>query len=250
MFTRQKHAAVVLQTAWRRHIDRARFLKVHHACQRIQSAWRAYQAGQSVRAQLCQLHLQADCIPVHQHHSKHRVQSVLPNVVRLQAAVRCFLIRRQYQQTRRSCLVIQSAWRASATSRAARLRLHAQHRAAASIQARWRGSRQRRQYQLTVSMRLCLQAQHCAAACIQARWRGLRQRKQYQLTVFKVVLVQSTFRCRSARKACLRTKAAVTVVQLAWRARQSRMLLRSASAMSALKSCMLDAQSAVEAEWD
>ena len=247
----QQHAAVLVQTAWRKHTARARFVTISHACQRIQSGWRAHHAGQAVRAQLWEAHLPAAKIPTHWHCSKQhqRLWSVLPKVVRLQAAVRCFLLRRQFQQTRRSCLVIQAAWRASAAARATRLHLQTQHCAAACIQARWRGSRQHRQFQRILSSRLHLQAQHCAATRIQARWRGSRQCRQFQLTVVQVILVQSIFRCRSARKAYLRTKSAVTVIQLAWRARQSRMLLRSAPSMSALKNCMLGLQSAVDCDW-
>ena len=149
VFTRQKLAAVVLQTAWRTRVARARSVTINDACQRIQSAWRAYQAGQAARAQLCELHLPAAKVPAHWHFGKQHqhVWSVLLKVVRLQAAVRCFLMRRHFRQTRRSCLVIQSAWRASAAARATRLHLQAQHCAAAHIQARWRGLRQRRQYQ-------------------------------------------------------------------------------------------------------
>ena len=66
-----------------------------------------------------------------------------------------------------------------------------------------------------------MQAQHCAAAYIQARWRGLRQRRQFQLTVCKVVMVQSAVRRWSARQAYLRSQAAASLIQSASRARLS-----------------------------
>ena len=209
----------------------------------FQTAWRARQA---VRAEL-------------------REQSI----VRLQAAVRCWLVRRQYQQTRHSCLVIQAAWRAVAAGRATRLHLQALHCAAVCIQARWRGLRQRRHVQLTGrkvvmvqsavrrrsarqaylrsqaaatvlqsarqarASRVHLQAQHCAAVCIQARWRGLRQRRHFQLTVRKVVMVQSVVRRRSARQA------AASLIQSASWARLS---------VPSLACSMSDCQSTVDCD--
>ena len=267
-FQQQRHAAVTIQARLRSHSARTHFLQRRHACVRIQATWIALKAGQAVRLQLHVQHVAATCIQSRWHGSRQRRSylSTVSGLVAIQAAIRRCLALRQYQRTRQSCLVIQSAWRALTAGRTARAELQLQHLAATGIQAKWRGHRQRSSYLSTVSClvttqaavrcwlvqrqfqrirhsclviqsawraltagraaRAELQLRHSAATCIQASWRGHKQRTAFLHILAQVIRLQAAARRGNARRAYFRAQAAIVVLQSAWRAKQSRLLLK------------------------
>ena len=95
--------------------------------------------------------------------------------------------------------------------------------------------------------RLHLQALRCSLCSGQKE--GLKTVQAVPANCIQGDHFAERFRCRFVRKAYLRIKSAVTVIQLAWQSSQSWMLLRSASLMSAFKSCILGLQSAVNCDW-
>ena len=69
--------------------------------------------------------------------------------------------------------------------------------------------------------------QQTAVTQVQARWRGHKQRRAFLQVRAHMVLLQAAARRAIARRAYLQTLTAVVVLQSGWRARQSRLLLKS-----------------------
>lgn len=181
-------AAITVQAAARGHAVRAHLLRLRRACLVVADRWLAWKAGQTARLQLqtqqaAALHIQARWRGLQQQRAFRQQVCCITTV---QAIVRRHSARQGFLRQRAAAILIQSRWAALQAGRAIRGRAQQRHRAAAHIQAAWRGYRQHgRRLQ--------------SAVAVQAAWRGFAARRAYCRILFAVVQIQMAWKVRQAR---------------------------------------------------
>ncbi|KAF8065931.1 Aspm [Scenedesmus sp. PABB004] len=193
---RQRSAAVAIQAAWRRHAARQRFVEARRAAVLVQVAWRRHAARASFLRQ--------------------RDAAVALQAAARGRAARAALALRQ---TTAAAVALQAAWRgrrvrAEAARRAAAAAVI--QRCARGMQGR-KQARMRREYVRTAGelqkMLLMLHTRSRAATTIQAAWRGWRQRAAFapvwhaHRTLTAAGVLQRAWRCARARAELPRLRA-------------------------------------------
>ncbi|KAF9421644.1 hypothetical protein BGZ76_003958 [Entomortierella beljakovae] len=215
---RENQACMVIQAAWRVHVQRREFLRYKGAAITIQRFWRATQLrrqeqhdfqmmqwgaavikqwwhacklGQGVRERFQRLRRAAIVIQSFQRgRIARREAQALRTIVRVQSLVRMRIARFNYERLQAASIIIQRHWR-----------------------ARQHGNEQRAMYD---SMRW-------AALVIQNRRRAICQirkaQNEYQILRNTIIGIQTHYRGSTARFQYLELRWATVVIQRRWRAR-------------------------------
>lgn len=198
-------SAVTVQAFYRAYITRKKFQKLKHAITRIQANVRMRQAQHHYRALkkavlFVQRHYRSKrCIMQH----KAEFTSKREACIRLQAALRGHLIRKQMHQCKKAATVLQAQYRMF-QQRQYYLTLRS---AAIVIQCHFAA------YRAQVYQRKKYLKLKTSAVCIQAAYRGYRARKALKMQVIAALKIQTVFRAYSARKNYLLTMTACLTIQ-------------------------------------
>ncbi|KAL1251232.1 hypothetical protein QQF64_019028 [Cirrhinus molitorella] len=212
-FLAAKCAAIIIQQRYKAYrvgkCMQATYLQIKHAAIVIQSAFR----GMKVRNYLRKSHQAATVIQAHfRGHSqlkKYQRQQWAASVLqqRYRAIMTKNAVMKQYAAIKTATICIQSAFRGMK----ARNCLRKSHQAATVIQAHFRGHSQLKKYQ----------RQQWAASVLQQRFRAMMTKnavmKQYAAIKIAAVCIQSAFRGMKARNCLRKSHQAATVIQAHFR---------------------------------
>ncbi|KAF9913050.1 hypothetical protein EC991_005918 [Linnemannia zychae] len=222
-YHQMRAAAIVVQRRRRALVEgRAQeyqFLQVRSAVRVIQERRRAQLVGRQVRLEYQQLrstfvHLQAS---IRGYLLRQRLIKVMREneaSMKIQAAWRGYVQRRDYARMKTAAIIIQQKWRAVLYGRREQ-HAFAEYRWAATVTQRWwrackEGQRTRQAYN---SLRE-------ATIAVQSIYRGQVARRE-ALGLQTIVRVQAVVRARFAQWQYERLRTAALVIQARWRARQS-----------------------------
>ncbi|XP_045672765.1 abnormal spindle-like microcephaly-associated protein isoform X2 [Phyllostomus hastatus] len=218
LLRRRALAALTIQSALRGHRERANYRRVLQSAVRIQRWYRASRAARALRTQF--LERRAAALTLQAAYRGWRVREQVRRerraAVAVQAAFRRARAQRRFQQLKAAALALQRRRRAQAAGRAPRRDYLRLRQAALALQAAWRGRAARRQ----------VRRQHQCAVLIQSCYRMHAQRRRWVATRKAARLIQTWYRAccwaRRQRLSYLKTRAAVLVLQSAYRRLRER----------------------------
>ncbi|XP_065599126.1 abnormal spindle-like microcephaly-associated protein [Cyrtonyx montezumae] len=185
-FLQVKKAAVCLQAAYRGYKTRKKFKLEHRAAVKIQTAFRAHDARTKYQAMIQASIVIQRWYRTWKTSSRQRLTFLMTRaaVLTLQAAFRGYQVRKQIQRQHAAATAIQSAFRKFMAQKMFRL----MNDAALIIQRRYRASViSRKQRQEYVELRNCV-------VRLQAIWRGKTVRKEIQKKHSLATVIQSYYR--------------------------------------------------------
>nr|XP_016852621.1 PREDICTED: abnormal spindle-like microcephaly-associated protein [Anolis carolinensis] len=275
-----REAAITIQRRHRgvvqAHRQRDEYLTLKEATIKIQAIYRGVRARQKLK----RLHQAAVCIQamfrMHQCHVKYSAMKLSATVI--QRRYRAFCTgkkeREKYLELRKSCIILQAAYR----SMKVRQELKNLHHAATSLQSFYRMYRQRKSFQKLIAaakliqqwyrgckdrnaevqkymqvkmsilriqsgfrgmkVRLQLKRMHMAAIVIQRKFRTFLQRQHYLSLKTAIVTIQRRFRAmllsKQQYKEYLCLRKAVIIIQSAFRGQQARNLVKQMHAAATI----------------
>ena len=203
MMAQQHRAAAVIQSAVRCHIHRRHYLALKQSATTLQYRWRATLSAR--RQQQSYIHLRQAVIVLQSHFRRWQVEKEIANqhksAIVIQAAVRCHIQRKRYQNLRYNSIAMQYRWRASQLAKQQRNNYLKMKWAAVLLQAcvrRWQ-------------VQKMLATKHEAATVIQATMKCFVQRKRFLALKNAVMLLQ--YRWRATLLACKERKAFINMKQ-------------------------------------
>uniref|UniRef100_A0A8C8MFQ7 Calponin-homology (CH) domain-containing protein n=1 Tax=Oncorhynchus tshawytscha TaxID=74940 RepID=A0A8C8MFQ7_ONCTS len=216
-FLSLKKSAIVVQQQFRAKLSQFRSRK--EAAWTIQSQYRAYRAGKTIRTDYLLVKKAAVTVQAwfrgvrvrQELRQKHQAATVLQSVVRV------ILCRRRYVLLQRAAVVLQCRYRALVASRTQRAQYSQLKLATVKLQSAYRGS----------SVRRDLRTKHQAATVIQAQLRMHKVRQAYLATKVAAIIVQQHFRANRLRDLQMQwytsVKSAAVVIQAVYRGHRARM---------------------------
>lgn len=209
-FVQTRASVVRLQSLWRARRDRHRFLSERRAAVSIQRKWRATLIAREVRTQHVALTRAVVIIQsvVRRRAACRRRVAMVTRIVRAQAVWRGVLQRRRFLKMKTAATIIQGHVRACILRTRAQLEYQAKRRSAILIQSHVRGHIARRHIR-----RLR------AARKIQCCWRMHRSRKQFLQIRDAAIAIQSSYKRRLAVQNYTRLRGAAVLIQRRFRAR-------------------------------
>ena len=209
MIAQQHRAATTIQCAVRCHIHRRHYLALKRSATTLQCHWRATLSAR--RQQQSYIHLRQAVIVLQSHFRRWQVEKEIANqhksAIVIQAAVRCHIQRKRYQNLRYSAIGMQYRWRASQLAKQQRNNYLRMKWAAVLLQAcvrRWQ-------------VQKMLATKHEAATVIQATMKCFVQQKRFLALKNAVMLLQyrwrATLLARKERKAFINMKQATIIIQ-------------------------------------
>ncbi|XP_021053288.1 abnormal spindle-like microcephaly-associated protein [Mus pahari] len=194
LFLRQKHAAVVLQAAFRGMKTRSHLKAMHSSATLIQSKFRAF----IVRRRFIALRKAAIFVQrkfratLYAKHKLHQFLQLRKAAITIQSSYRRLMVQKKLQEMHRAAALIQATFRMHRTYVA----FHIWKCASIRIQQRYRAYR-------TIKLQkeiLLREEQHSAAVIIQSTYRMHRQRCFYQQLRWAAKVVQKKYRANKRRQ--------------------------------------------------
>ncbi|POI31802.1 hypothetical protein CIB84_004447, partial [Bambusicola thoracicus] len=247
-FLQVKKAAACIQAAYRGYKARKKLKLEHRAAVKVQTAFRAHAARKKYQAMIQASVVIQRWYRTCKTRNKQRLTFIMTRaaVLTLQSAFRGYQVRKQIRRRRAAATAIQSAFRKFMALKMFRLRNHA----ALTIQRHYRArvvSRKQRQYYVELrncvvrlqaiwrgkTVRRKIQTKHNLATIIQSYYRMHASQLKFKKLKQSTVVIQRYFRAyllkKSQRALYLKTKAAVLVLQSAYRGMTVRKRLRELS---------------------
>ncbi|XP_026178884.1 abnormal spindle-like microcephaly-associated protein isoform X2 [Mastacembelus armatus] len=209
-YQQMRRAAVVLQAAYRGWQVRKEVARQHHAATVIQSVFRKHREEVKFQA----MRLSATIIQRHyrscvlQRQNRENFLKVRRSVIVLQAAFRGYEVRRNIARMHRAATVIQANFRRYKEQSA----LRRQCWAACVLQQRFRAQRQRN---IDINR---YQEVRKAAAILQAAYRGMKSRRNIKQRHQAAIVIQRAYRAFLEHKHYLKIKWAILIIQRKYQA--------------------------------
>ncbi|GAB1285499.1 Abnormal spindle-like microcephaly-associated protein homolog [Apodemus speciosus] len=194
LFTRQRHAAVILQAAFRGMKTRSHLKTMHSSATLIQSKFRAL----IVRRRFVALRKAAIFVQrkfratLQAKHKLHQFLQLRKAAITIQSSYRRLMVQRKLQEMHRAAALIQATFRMHRTY----LRFHLWKRASIRIQQQYRTYRT---IKLQKEKRI-REEKHSAAVRIQSTYRMCRQRRLYQRLRRAAEVIQKAYRANKKRR--------------------------------------------------
>ncbi|XP_077013425.1 abnormal spindle-like microcephaly-associated protein isoform X2 [Tamandua tetradactyla] len=232
-YIKLRHAALMLQAAWKRKTMRRHIQRQHKCAIIIQSYYRMYVQQKKWKVMkkatlVIQMYYRAYSIGKKQHHLYLRTKAA---IVILQSVYRGVRVRKKIKDCNKAAVTIQSKYKTYKTKKK-----YATYRASAITIQRWYrdtkiANRQRKKY-------LNLKA---AAIKIQAIYRGLRVRRHIQHMHMAATFIKAMFKMHHSKMRYHTMRTAVILIQVRYRAyRQGK--IQRAKYLTVLKAvCILQA---------
>ncbi|NXN27813.1 ASPM protein, partial [Nycticryphes semicollaris] len=206
-------AAIKIQTAFRAHAARTKYKAMVQASIVIQSRYRAYKTGN--RQRLNFLMTRAAVLSLQAAFRGWKVRKQMRRqciaATKIQAAFRKFVALKKFRLMNRAVRTIQKHYRASVAGQKQRQEYVQLRNSVVHLQALWRGK----------TVRETIQKKHNLATVIQSYYRMHVHQRKYKKLRQATLVIQKHFRAycmkRKQRAIYLRTKAAVLVLQSAYR---------------------------------
>uniref|UniRef100_A0A8V0Y6N8 Assembly factor for spindle microtubules n=1 Tax=Gallus gallus TaxID=9031 RepID=A0A8V0Y6N8_CHICK len=247
-FLQVKKAAVCIQAAYRGYKARKMLKLEHRAAVKVQTAFRAHAAKKKYQAMIQASVVIQRWYRTCKTRNRQRLAFLMTRaaVLTLQSAFRGYQVRKQIRRRHAAATAIQSAFRKFMALKMFRLR----NRAALTIQRHYRASViSRKQRQYYVELRNCvvhlqaiwrgktvrrkIQKKHNLATIIQSYYRMHVSQLKFKKLRQSTLVIQRYFRAyrmkKNQRALYLKTKAAVLVLQSAYRGMTARKQLRELS---------------------
>uniref|UniRef100_A0A7N9AKA8 Assembly factor for spindle microtubules n=1 Tax=Mastacembelus armatus TaxID=205130 RepID=A0A7N9AKA8_9TELE len=209
-YQQMRRAAVVLQAAYRGWQVRKEVARQHHAATVIQSVFRKHREEVKFQA----MRLSATIIQRHyrscvlQRQNRENFLKVRRSVIVLQAAFRGYKVRRNIARMHRAATVVQANFRRYKEQSA----LRRQCWAACVLQQRFRAQRQRN---IDINR---YQEVRKAAAILQAAYRGMKSRRNIKQRHQAAIVIQRAYRAFLEHKHYLKIKWAILIIQRKYQA--------------------------------
>ncbi|XP_037325617.2 abnormal spindle-like microcephaly-associated protein [Pungitius pungitius] len=213
-----RSAAVTIQSHFRMHQRRTHYRTLQWAATVLQAS---YRANKEMRAEMQSLRVKRNAAVVLQAalrgmksrrllKRRHQAASVI------QRAFRAHCQRQQYLTLKSSVLTVQQRYRATAAARVQMHKYQTMRRAAAVLQAAFRGQQVRKQ----------VAGRHHAATVIQSAFRKHREQVKFRAMRLCAIIIQRFYRAcilqRQQRETFLRTKRSAITLQAAFRGHRVR----------------------------
>ncbi|XP_036058918.1 abnormal spindle-like microcephaly-associated protein [Onychomys torridus] len=221
LFVRQRHAAVILQAAFRGMKTRNQLKTMHSSAARIQSQFRAL----VVRRRFIALRKAAIFVQrryratIYTKHELHKFLQFRKAALTIQSSYRRLVVKKKLQEMHRAAVLIQATFRMHRTY----VRFHTWKRASIIIQQHYRTYRTMKlqreeltghigQWDPAVAIQAAhqgmkgsrlLKEQHCAAVLIQSTFRMHRQHCVYQKLRWAAKVIQGKYRANKQRRQAL-----------------------------------------------
>ncbi|XP_068734820.1 abnormal spindle-like microcephaly-associated protein homolog [Montipora capricornis] len=205
---RQQLAATVVQSLYRGHVLRRRYLSLRRACLVLQCRYRSVQFARKARSNyLCQRHAAVRLQSFFRGHLTRKQVQRLRSVRKIQAVFRGYASRKSYNHTRKSVILIQAVVRGYlARSHYTKLKT-----ATLMLQGRYRAR------VISMCQYVRYHVQRGACIVLQSALRGYLCRKRYQEIRKAAVVCQQRYRSilvgRNQRQVFLVMKTAVVCLQ-------------------------------------
>ncbi|XP_043425019.1 abnormal spindle-like microcephaly-associated protein isoform X3 [Prionailurus bengalensis] len=218
LIKQQSIAALKIQTAFRGYSKRKKYQYVLQSTIKIQRWYRTYRTVRDVRMQF--LETKAAVISLQSAYRGWKVRTQirreLQAAVRIQSAFRMAQAQKQFRLFKTAALVIQQHLRAWSAGKKQRMEYTELRNAALMLQSTWKGKIVRRQ----------IRKQHKCAVIIQSYYRMHVQQKKWDIMKKAAHLIQMYYRAyrigRRQRQLYLKTKAAIVIIQSAYRSMRVR----------------------------
>ncbi|XP_047696666.1 abnormal spindle-like microcephaly-associated protein isoform X4 [Prionailurus viverrinus] len=218
LIKQQSIAALKIQTAFRGYSKRKKYQYVLQSTIKIQRWYRTYRTVRDVRMQF--LETKAAVISLQSAYRgwkvRMQIRRELQAAVRIQSAFRMAQAQKQFRLFKTAALVIQQHLRAWSAGKKQRMEYTELRNAALMLQSTWKGKIVRRQ----------IRKQHKCAVIIQSYYRMHVQQKKWDIMKKAAHLIQMYYRAyrigRRQRQLYLKTKAAIVIIQSAYRSMRVR----------------------------
>nr|XP_033772299.1 abnormal spindle-like microcephaly-associated protein [Geotrypetes seraphini] len=231
---KQQHCAVLkIQTVFRGHVMKKKYLTIRQACVKIQKWYKSCKISHTIRANFLRKQSAAVTIQrafrhwvAHRQHQKH-IAAIL-----IQSAFRKYRAQKQFRCVKNAVQIIQQHYRAQVLGKSTRQKYLRLYTSVLKLQAAWRRSIIRkhvqRQYQAAVIIqsyyrmhvnRTKYRTMRSATVVIQKHCRAYWIRKEHSLKAKTAAMVlQAAYRGMKVRKERYRLKKAATTIQAAYKA--------------------------------
>ncbi|XP_052056737.1 abnormal spindle-like microcephaly-associated protein [Apodemus sylvaticus] len=197
LFTRQRHAAVILQAAFRGIKTRSHLKTMHSSATLIQSKFRAFIARRRFLAlRKAAIFVQRKFrATLYAKHKLHQSLQLRKAAITIQSSYRRLMVQRKLQEMHRAAALIQATFRMHRTY----VRFHLWKRASIRIQQQYRTYRT-----IKLQKEKLIREEHSAAVRIQSTYRMYRQRRLYQRLRWAAEVIQRAYRASKSRQDLLK----------------------------------------------
>ncbi|XP_030062606.1 LOW QUALITY PROTEIN: abnormal spindle-like microcephaly-associated protein [Microcaecilia unicolor] len=230
------HCAVVkIQTVFRGHVMKKKYLTIRQACIKIQKWYKSCKISHNIRASFLRKRSAAVTIQrafrhwvVQRQHQKHTA------AILIQSTFRKYRAQKQFRCVKNALRTIQQHYRARVTGKRVRQNYLRLYTSVLKLQAAWRGSMLRKHVQKQHQAAVIIQSYYrmhvsltkfrtmrSAAVAIQKHFRAYRIRKEHCLnlkTMKAALVLQAAYRGMKVRKKRNRLNKAATTIQAAYKA--------------------------------
>ncbi|XP_012505908.1 PREDICTED: abnormal spindle-like microcephaly-associated protein isoform X1 [Propithecus coquereli] len=218
LIKQQSIAALKIQTAFRGYSQRVKYQSVLQSIMKIQRWYRAYKTVYNIRTHFLQTRAAVISLQCAYRGWKVRkqIRREYQAAVKIQSAFRMAKAQKQFRLLKTAAVVIQQHLRAWTAGKKQRMEYIELRHTVLTLQSTWKGKTVRRQ----------IQRQHKCAVIIQAYYRMHMQQKKWKIMKEAALLIQKYYRAYSIGREqhCLylKTKAAVVILQSAYRGMKVR----------------------------